>query len=281
MFTSFEDALRESEVQLAESSMTSSQRKAVASMRSSGWRIVDRGDEVVLTNGADTVSVDASGTLFYLNESYSTLTMLDEAIDAHYFSSIIPILEENEQDEEKKQQARTVVDKLRVLFNNLTVVTLTRGRETYIVTTSKDRSEFVKMDNDTVTSSGNLFNRRTANNLVDRLKASGFEERNWQSVVPKRAMQGYRLIIKSAPIIAILFAIHVFTFGVSTMIVGVVIRALWSVLVLILSSLPLPSIQLFTDAVDSALEAVNSGFRGDTPVVDMSGVDAFLDGRER
>lgn len=258
--TTFQDLLQESYSELNEATMTSSQRKAVAALRTSGWRMVGDTEEVKLSNGIDTVTVDEMGQLDYLGESFASKDDLYNEMDMRLIKEAVRhINEEEEQQDEKQQEVKSLAQKMKILFDNLTIITMVRGSEVYIVTMSRNKNEFVKLDGGNVADNGDLYNRRTANNLVERLKASGFEEKDWKSVVPRSLMKSYKFLVGQTPTIAVLLLMYAVAPGVVLGILSLIIRIGWAVLGTVLNTLPFPSIQVFSDAVDGALESMGMG----------------------
>lgn len=271
--TTFQDMLHESYSQLYESTMSSPQRRTVASLRATGWRIIhdSESSDVHLSNGADDVYVREDGTISYMANECHSIEEMDRHIDNYHLSNVIPLIEENvsEIPEEKK---RTLAENIRLLFDNLTIITLTRGNDVYVVTMSRHSNEYAKFTNDTLIESGNLHNRRTAQNLVDRLMASGFDESDWKSVIPRSVMKTARFVKSQTPTIAAIFLMYVVAPGIVTAILSFVFRLAWSVLGGILNALPFPSFQIFSDAVEEALSLLNVNH---DPVGDVISSDFF------
>lgn len=261
---SFDSLLTESYQQLKEATMSPKQRTMVASMRSDGWRIKSLEDDyITLTNGEDTVNINADGKLEQSNRMYESLESYYETTD---FSSLSLVMEADEQNdidyyedqeivEEKKETLR---DDLKKLLDNLTIITLQRGQEQYIITMTSNSSEYVKIENGRAVEGDAVSNRRTAMDLVRRLQQSGFEEREFSSTIPKQVHKTLGVIKNNSPTIAILLLLLALNpFGWVSAMISLAVRASWSLVTFLLDKLGIPSISVMQEEVEQALSLLN------------------------
>lgn len=260
---SFDSLLTESYQQLKEATMSPKQRTMVASMRSDGWRISSLEEEyVTLTNGEDRISINKEGKVEQGNRVFESLTAFYETKDVNILTSIITeeeddvdYYEDQEMVEEKKE---TFKDSLKKLLENLTIITLQRGGEKYIVSMTSNSSEYVKIDGGRATEGDTLSNRRTAMDLVRRLKQSGFEEQEFTSTIPKQVHKTLGLIKNNSPTIAIiLLLLAINPLGWVSALISLIIRVSWSVVTILLDKIGIPSISVMQEEVEEALSMLN------------------------
>lgn len=262
---SFDSLLTESYQQLKEATMSPKQRTMVASMRSDGWRIKSLEDEyVILTNGEDTVNINNQGKLEKSNRMFETLDAYYETTEFNALSSIImevdgqddiDYYEDQEMVEEKKE---TLKSDLKKLLDNLVIVTLQRGQEQYVVTMTSNSSEYVKIEGGRVVEGDTLSNRRTAMDLVRRLKQSGFIEKEFTSTIPKQVHKTLGIIKNNSPTIAIiLLLVAINPLGWVSAFISLVVRLSWSLITFLLDKLGVPSISVMQEEVEKALSLLN------------------------
>lgn len=259
---SFEMLLEEHSNHLHEATMTPKQRVMVASLRSNGWRVVDIDDSrVSITDGSMIRSINRNGEIEHLNESYTSPSSFIDRVNIDYLNeALLQVVNEAEYtpDDVVGEEKENVKKGLSKILENLVIVTLVRGKETYVVAMTRHNNEYMKVVNNDVTDHGVFSNRRTAMDLVNRLKQSGFDEADFGSTIPKRIHKTMGFLKDHLPtlsIIALLLLIN--PLGWVSALISFAVRASWSLIGFLIDKLGLPSISVLTDEVESAMQTLN------------------------
>lgn len=264
----FEHALEQasSSLEVTNEAMTMKQKQKVASMRRSGWDITKKEDDkVVMTKGDKEVFVYSSGKTFFITESGSQedITILTDS-----FLQEDDLLVEGKVDD--------IVDKLKRVIENPTIVTLRRGNEVFVVSKGKS-NEYTKMINGQVNESGKLSNRRTADELIVRLDQSGYREVDFKSVVPRTLSSVSKTILSQAPLIALMTLVYVYIPGAS-LVVNLILRGAWGLVSsAIMSVLPIDSLTAFQADIDRILSgrSMTSGVVTDIDAITGASAEAI------